>query len=220
MPFLQNMTDVIVVDIAYEADINRLCQTIIQQLPEKSIFIGWSLGGMIATRIAASYPESVAALITLATNVQFVANPDWQYGMPATAFTQFYQSYQDNAESTRKRFMGLIAQGDECVRKQKRYLASLICSTNAFPHTDGLAGLALLRDISNVDWMQKIICPALHVLGENDHLVPVTLEDKVPVHQRNQYHIIKGAGHLLHHPSDRIAPILSAFLQGIYCGRI
>ena len=65
--------------IAQELPISR--QAIAKHLPEACILCGWSLGGMMATRLAGLYPLKIKALITLAANVSFVADMQWPDAM-------------------------------------------------------------------------------------------------------------------------------------------
>lgn len=214
IPSLQDFTSVIVVDIIYEADIDVVCEKIVAKLPEKNILLGWSLGGMLATRVAAQYPQKVIGLMTLATNMQFVASDRWPEAMDQDTFDIFYQSYQENKSLTLKRFLALIAQGDECVREQKRYIKSLDCATNSFPSNDGLEGLKLLAMFSNHEYLAKITCPTLHIYGENDQLVPLaTVKKQQALAAHHHYQTLPMAGHVLHYPSHRLLPMMTVFFK-------
>lgn len=81
-------------------------------LPSRCLLIGWSLGGMVASKIAARKNIHVTGLITIATNVSYVQSDSWSSAMPVSTFDEFYQSFQTNAQTTLKRFAGLQALGD------------------------------------------------------------------------------------------------------------
>ncbi|MFT6102443.1 MAG: pimeloyl-ACP methyl ester esterase [Granulosicoccus sp.] len=232
IPFLQQWSDVVVIDVVYESDVDVLCEKLSetlyenpdQDLSKPCILMGWSLGGMLATRIAAMYPQSVSGLITLASNAQFVASDDWPTAMAEEVFAGFHQSYKDNAEKALQRFSNLVVQGDLHRREQKRYLQSLLTAKQTAPKipapqvptlqqlTHYLSGLELLRDINNQTALQKINCPALHCFGENDALLPVQAVEKIK--NLNGYHqceVIGQAGHLLHAPPERLELLLNHF---------
>ena len=92
-------------------NLNQIVEYIVEQLPEKCVLGGWSLGGMLATHIAAKYPARIAGLITLGSNVHFTALDDWE-GMPAADYTQFCQRFTQQPEKTWQRFLGLQTRGD------------------------------------------------------------------------------------------------------------
>jgi pimeloyl-ACP methyl ester esterase len=231
IPFLQQWSDVVVIDVVYESDVDVLCEklceklcetpyeNLAQDLSKPCILMGWSLGGMLATRIAAMYPQSVSGLITLASNAQFVASDDWPTAMAEEMFAGFHQAYTDNAEKSLQRFSNLVVQGDLHRREQKRYLQSLITAKQTAQKTPVpqqfshyLSGLDLLRDINNQTALQKINCPALHCFGENDTLLPVQAVEKIKnLNGHHQCEVIAQAGHFLHAPSKRLEFVLNHF---------
>ena len=212
IPTLQNITDVMVMRIAQYTALDTLCDYIVSQLPPRSILCGWSLGGMLAVRIAARFPARIEALITLATNVQFVADSTWRDAMPQDTFLAFQHSFQENPQKTRQRFLSLVTQGDSHAREQKAYLQSL---DESAPHNAQL-GLALLQEINNQSLMPLISCPSLHIHGEHDVLVPVVAAERIRVlAPQHQYHTMAGASHLLHCPTGRLEPWLDDFLRAL-----
>lgn len=232
LPTLQAIGDVILLDVAYTCpkaehgnnnsqSVSAVIDHIVSQLPERSLLIGWSLGGMLAARIAAQFPERVQGVVTLASNVQFVADGHYSAAMAEDTFNNFYQSYQSSPEKTLQQFCGLVAQGDDGMREQRRYLKQQFSDKTAMlnlENLDGLAGLDLLRDMKINDFSAPIQCPSLHILGENDQLVPLEfmksefIQNWLQANASCNVEVIAGAGHLLHHPTDRITPMLERFL--------
>ncbi|HET8708241.1 MAG TPA: alpha/beta fold hydrolase, partial [Pseudomonadales bacterium] len=54
--------------------LDYLVEHVLKVAPERAVWLGWSLGGVVATQIAAQFPMRVEALVTVATNACFVAN--------------------------------------------------------------------------------------------------------------------------------------------------
>lgn len=179
-----------------------------EQLPEKTLLCGWSLGGMLAVRMAARYPQKIIGLVTLAANVRFVANQQWPHGMPAETFATFCDLFAESPEQALKRFVSLEVFGDYQSRAQKQWLQGLAC---AFSKEELLAGLILLAEVDNGDEYSKLSCPAWFCFGEKDSLVPVNAADGLHsiLSSRQQVKILPDAGHVLHYPDSR----LSVFLQ-------
>ena len=62
--------------------------TVIAACPQRSVLVGWSLGGQLALELAARYPQRVEAVVTLCSNPCFIARGDWP-GMSPAAYREF-----------------------------------------------------------------------------------------------------------------------------------
>ena len=51
-----------------------LCQQIMQIMPPRAVYAGWSLGGMLATKIATTFPDRTMGIINLSHQCQFCRN--------------------------------------------------------------------------------------------------------------------------------------------------
>jgi pimeloyl-ACP methyl ester esterase len=215
IPELQISGNVQTVSLEYQhADVDSLCQQIQSVMAPASVLVGWSLGGMLAARVAAHFPEKVSGLVTLAANQQFVADTHWPHAMPANTFSAFYQSMQVDPEQTLKRFLGLIVQGDDKAREQRRYL-------RATQYLDDIIeGLEMLQQCHNRQDYLQIKCPVLQCFGEYDSLVPIEVMDQLQQqYPQHQYHKLDNTGHCLHYPAQSLAPVLSLFIQSLSVGR-
>jgi len=218
-PFLNAHADLIVLDIEYNGkSSDDCCNAIANILPDKSILLGWSLGGMLATRLAAMHPEKVAALISLASNASFVANNDWPNAMEFKTFTGFVNAFVANAQKALTRFALLQVKGDKNSKQQLHYLKN--CLTD---NAELKVGLDYLREINNLDALsRKISCPSLYVFGENDTLVPVSAADdlkKILCSRESKASqsviVIDGAGHVLPYVdgSSSLTNVLNNFFE-------
>lgn len=153
-------------------------------LPPRFIAVGWSLGGNIATRLAALAGERCQALVCLASNPCFVANATWPSAMAAEVFAQFYQGFERSAAPSLKRFLGLQAKGASDERRLMRALrqlqVSLAENADGEAVDDLLEGLRWLRDGDERETLAALDCPQLHILAEADALVPVTVAEALP----------------------------------------
>lgn len=141
------------------------------ELPESCLLVGWSLGGMLACRLAALRPERVSGLITLACNPCFVARPEWPWAMPEATYKQFCQDFAAAPHKTWLRFCALQGQGDE-----QRKSVVLQLKQQAAPEPEQLVtwqnGLHWLLQLDNRSALAQLPVPSLHLLGEQDALVP------------------------------------------------
>ena len=81
-----------------------------ERLPPHTWLGGWSLGGMLASELAALRGERCRGLLTLASNPCFVAGADWPYGMDEATFDAFVAGCRDHPAATLKRFSLLCTQ--------------------------------------------------------------------------------------------------------------
>ena len=207
--------NVILVDIQYgNNDIDQFIDHLSEQLPPQSILCGWSLGGMLATRLAARHPKKINGLITLATNAAFYAREHWAQAMPATTFHTFCKQFNDNNESGLKRFVTLQALGDSQARQQKLWLQQQLNASSGTADTLQ-CGLNWLEQIDNTGLLASLTMPALHLFGENDALVPQQAAAAIQQHCGSQHTtcVLPRKGHLLHYPIEHIAPHITSFLK-------
>jgi len=222
LPYLREYNDVITLDLpsidipfaGTHVDLEAYIDALLAHLPEQGVYIGWSLGGMLATALAARYPSKVTGLITLAANLQFVATPQWPCALASDVFDTFYQSVCQHPRAALKRFYHLQTQGDSCAREQLQWLRSLTPTQPLLDHLE--SGLMLLRSLDNRECLARLTMPGLHLFGEKDTLVPIAAIDVMRAHHpAHHYQCVSDVGHLLHYPHTVVAPIISRFLASI-----
>jgi len=192
-----------------------LAEVLATHLPQESVWIGWSLGGLLTMALARWYPQSVRAVVLVSTSPRFVTAEDWPHAMRPAVLQQFSQQLQKNTLGTLQRFLALQVKGSETARQQLRTLNALFKET-ALPHAKALpAGLHLLQTTDLRSELSHIQCPALLCLGERDTIVPVEVGEACR-HRWPQLQItsIKSAAHVpfLSHP-DIFMPLLQGFLN-------
>lgn len=181
-------------------DLDSFSNRLLAALPERFALLGWSLGGMLATRLAAQQPRRVTALITLATNVRFVADAEWPVAMPRTDFDGFTDGFRAAPELTLKRFAGLLARGDGDERSLLKHLRQLAADSLAQAQPrPWQTGLQWLEQLDNRAAFAALTQPGLHLLADGDALVPVDLVQPLRALNRVQrVEVITGSAHALH----------------------
>jgi pimeloyl-[acyl-carrier protein] methyl ester esterase len=193
------------------ADLNEWLDELDATLPEYSWLGGWSLGGMLATELAARRGERCRGLISLASNGCFVARTDWPQAMPGATFAAFLAECEANPASALKRFSLLCAQGAADPRGLARLLAA------GAPHgsvAELLAGLQLLERMDIRAALQVYRGPQLHLLAGADALVPASAADALLALVPDvEIGLIERASHalVLERPHE-VAAALAAFM--------
>ncbi|RIJ11056.1 alpha/beta fold hydrolase [Pseudomonas sp. 91RF] len=138
-------------------------------IPQDVWLGGWSLGGMLASELAARRGEHCCGLLTLASNPSFVAHEQWPSAMPAETFDAFLAGCSADPRQTLKRFSLLCAQGAQDSRGLSRLLLGGAPNTSPVAL---MAGLELLAQIDTRNALQVFRGPQLHLFAGLDGLVP------------------------------------------------
>ncbi len=157
---------------ADEFELADVLAAILAAAPERAVYLGWSLGGQLALELAARSPRRVAAVVTVCSNVRFVADADWP-GMDAGTFAQFQASCMADTPAALRRFDTLQAGGAQRPRQLCRQLQN---QRSGPAGNELLAGLAWLAQLDQRQLVQKLGQPQLHLLAANDGLAPAALE--------------------------------------------
>ncbi|MDZ7751687.1 MAG: alpha/beta fold hydrolase [Gammaproteobacteria bacterium] len=153
-----------------QTDLGEQAGLLLEQLPAGAIWLGWSLGAMVAIAAAAARPQAVAGLGVMAANARFVAAPEWPDGVEPAVFESFARLLHDAPEAARRRFAALLAPA----AGERRALAAALAVEPAW--ADRVHCLARPLDIlAGADLraqLPRIRCPVCWLLAEQDPLVP------------------------------------------------
>lgn len=158
-----------------EYNILNLIDILERNLPKKAVWIGWSLGGLLAMAMAIYKPNAVRALIIVASSPRFVIDENWHCALFPELLQKFNQQLQADTLGTVKRFLFLQVQGSETAKNQLRYLQEFMTYSN-IPDSETLKqGLNFLLYTDLRAELHTISCPALLCLGRYDKIVPINV---------------------------------------------
>jgi pimeloyl-[acyl-carrier protein] methyl ester esterase len=187
------------------------------QAPEQALWLGWSLGGLVALQAALLAPKRVRALILITTTPRFVQAVDWRAAMAEETLAQFQQGLLDDPAGTLDRFLALQVRGSDAARATLRKLRAELAQQPA-PIPGALtAGLDILREDDLRGPLPDIDRPSLWLFGQRDTLIPAGVAERIGLLMPNaQIQIIAGAAHapFLSH-ADVVANEINAFLDRI-----
>jgi pimeloyl-[acyl-carrier protein] methyl ester esterase len=175
-------------------DLHDTAQRLTHLLPP-SIWIGWSLGGLVAMRAAIEYPEALSGLGLISASPRFVVADDWSKGVALEVFAQFGADLAQDYRGTLERFLALEVHGDEhamvCLRELRARLFE-----RGEPATVALnQGLEVLEKTDLRDRLSRIACPNLWIAGSRDRLVPSAAMEWSAQTARGRFHRVARAGH-------------------------
>ena len=123
-----------------------MAEAVLRQAPDKAIWLGWSLGGLVASQIALTHPERVQALVTVASSPCFSARDEWS-GIKPDVLAGFQQQLSEDFQRTVERFLALQTMGTETARQDARALKKTVLAL-PMPEVDVLnGGLEILKTV-------------------------------------------------------------------------
>ncbi|VTQ56698.1 alpha/beta hydrolase fold [Campylobacter jejuni] len=193
--------------------LTEMADIVLEAMPEKASWMGWSLGGLVASQVALSAPERVEKLITVASSPCFGAQENWP-GIRPDVLQGFQHQLSEDFQRTVERFLALQTLGSNSARQDARLLKSIVLG-QPMPSVDVLnGGLEILRQVDLRQAMTTLTLPLLRIYGALDGLVPrkiVPLLDALLPHSRSE--IIDKAAHapFISHP-EKFCELVERFL--------
>lgn len=158
--------------------------------------MGWSLGGLLALRLALDWPERVGALVLVAATPRFVTGPDWPHAVAPEVLDGFRAELEDDHRQTLNRFLALQARGSATAREDTRWLRGQLVDSGE-PDPVGLArGLAWLAGEDLRAALPGLEVPVHLIGGQRDTLVPAAaLAATAAALPDARLSVLTGAGH-------------------------
>ena len=144
---------------------------LVERLP-RAVWIGWSLGGLVALHAALDHADHVRGLVTIAASPCFVASPDWPHGVPLETFTQFDAGLRTDYRATIERFLALEALGSDHAKAELRELRAHVFERGEPVLAALEQGMHLLENTDLRDRLGGLAVPNLWIAGRRDRLVP------------------------------------------------
>ena len=175
----------------------NICQHIEQVIDQPAIYLGWSLGGLVATEMSLRYPEKVLALITVASSPYFVeqAIDKWP-GIKENVLDSFHSQLAKDTAKTISGFLKIQAMGSPHIRQDLKLITQLVMA-HPLPNQKTLSdSLALLSHCDLRLNLSTINKPFLRLYGHNDSLVPkAVIEQITHLVPSSDLHLFSNASH-------------------------
>ena len=191
--------------------IETLTAHLLEIAPRDAIWIGWSLGGLLAQIAATHDPQHIRSLVSVCMSCKYIAAPDWQYGIEAQYFNEMRRQLDDDPTDCINRFINsqiLNSEHKAATLNALEALCAIPCDLEELK-----AGLDLLKTIDLREHLQTWPGRALFIGGEYDVVCPqLALEQSAKLCHNGSYISLSNAGHapLLSHP-QHLAQIIETF---------
>ncbi|MEA5445721.1 pimeloyl-ACP methyl ester esterase BioH [Gammaproteobacteria bacterium AB-CW1] len=171
-------------------------EAVLAVAPDRATWLGWSLGGMVATRAALDAPDRVERLIAVATTPRFVTANDWPHAMAPNTLAQFADELRNDFRATVQQFLALQTQGDPEARRLLRALRKDVFRHGEPHHRVLEHGLDLLGDVDLRAELAHLTMPVRVISGRLDRLTHPeagrAMAESIP---RADYHCLPRTAH-------------------------
>ena len=148
-----------------------MTEIVLAAAPSQARWLGWSLGGLVASRAALMQPQRVKGLITVASSPCFAARDEWP-GIRPDVLSGFQHQLSPDFQRTVERFLALQTLGTESARQDARQLKAVVLNQPT-PSVEVLnGGLEILRTADLRAPLAALELPLLRIYGYLDGLVP------------------------------------------------
>jgi pimeloyl-[acyl-carrier protein] methyl ester esterase len=154
-------------------DLDTVADTVADCVPAGALVGGWSLGGLVAMRLATRHPGLAARLAFMSATPCFVQRADWPHAMGRRTVEAFARDLHAEPARTIRTFVNLNALGGPQARERMRELAALLAERGTPSGASLESGLAVLQESDLRDEVPRIGRPATVIHGGRDALTPV-----------------------------------------------
>lgn len=153
-------------------DLDALVDLVEPLCPENSLILGWSLGGMVATRMATRFSHKVAAMCLVASSPCFVEQSDWRAVKP-DVLDGFSQSLLEDSQKTIERFLAIQTIGSPSAKQDIKWLKQSLQDYPPAAESALIGGLTLLQQLDLRQELKQLSLPITGIYGQLDALVPI-----------------------------------------------
>lgn len=195
--------------------LHALADEVAQVIPGVSDVLGWSLGGLIAQRIALNQPDRIRRLILVGSTPCFVNNADWDAGINSSNFESFAEAVNSDYKATILQFLTLQCMKSDDARSTLKQLRASFDTRPTPTQATLQRALQILLETDLRDEVSSIRKPTLLIHGDRDTLAPVQAAHWMMQQLPNGFlRVMSGSAHapFLSH-SEQFVTTLNQFLE-------
>ena len=194
----------------------RACVAAIAEATPPALWLGWSMGGLIALSAALDKPKQVLGLAMLCATPKFVRDASWPHGNDEALIRQLAGDLETDYHATLERFLALEAMGSADARAELRQLRHLAFARGEPDRRVLLEGIRLLHDADRRAALPDLTVPSVWIAGRRDRLVPPEAMRWSSARCNGQFSVIDHAGHApFFGHADAVVSALSPLLDKV-----
>ena len=176
-----------------ELTLERVACNLSYLIPDDTIVIGWSFGGLVGILLAAKFPKKVKKLVLLSSSPRFIQRGEWS-GISLAEANKFISLAKRSFADLFNYFLALVNYPNRTVYYKRLLIKN---SLNFFEHHDVLLKYLKILFGSDVrEAYKRIKIPLFHVFGEQDPIIQLNPEALYDLNPQAVIHVIPESGHL------------------------
>ncbi|SEK87916.1 alpha/beta fold hydrolase [Halomonas daqiaonensis] len=169
--------------LADPASLAELGDAMSDELTPDAVWVGWSLGGLLAAALLDHLPAP-RALVLLGMGKRFCH----EEGISTVELAAFCRAFARDSNATLTHFWRWQLRGEPDPRAAHRQLHGLLGDNRGVDNATLAAGLTQLAGLDNGNRLARSPCPVWRIAGEQDPLL-------APTQRANADHRLSNAGH-------------------------
>src|SRR5438445_4989822 len=139
--------------------------------PPHALWVGWSMGGLVALHAALDHPRSVRGLVEIANSPRFVAAADWPHAMAPKVLEGFEAGLERDYRATVEGFLALELIGSPQPQSMLRDLKTRVFERGEPPLRALVDGLRVLETSDLRARLTELAMPNLWIAGRLDRMI-------------------------------------------------
>ena len=193
-----------------------VCATALAAVLPRALWIGWSLGGLVALHAALAHADKVRGLVEISSSPRFVLGRDWPHGVARSVFAEFDAGLRRDYRGTIERFLALETLGSEHAQSELRELKTHVFERGEPAQSVLEQGLQVLDSVDLRARLADVRMPSLWLGGRRDRLVPAVAMRWAAQHCKQGRFVEFPSGHapFIGHAAQ-VADAINEFSAGI-----
>ena len=155
--------------------LEAVAEQLLPEIPENSLLVGWSLGGLVALQIAKNGTAKSQSLSACSEFSMFCGHNRNGRAWRLLYWRNLLMRLQNDVAKTIERFLAIQTMGSDSARQDIKRLKDAVMSLPA-PQNIALAGgLTILASADLRQDLAALTCPVSGCYGRLDSLVPVAM---------------------------------------------
>lgn len=204
--------------------LHAVAEKLAEIIPAKADICGWSLGGLVAMRLALLQPELLRRLVLVGATPCFTnkrassKHGAWAHGVDAQVFQQFAAQVGQDYQATLIKFLTLQCMGADNARSTIKQLRESFAGRPVPTMGSLQKALRILLENDLREDIENLHKPALLIHGDRDSLAPVQAAHWLAQHLPfGRLRVIAGASHapFLSHPQPFTEALIEFLEPGV-----
>ena len=183
-------------DLSSYSNLDAMAHRVNDLILPRSSLIGWSLGWLVAARLAELYPHRIDKLIAIASTPYFLSDKNWP-GISAEIFSSFTVDFSVDPKSALQKFA--LLQINKLANQRVAYykISSYLTKINYNKIEVLNSGLKILQTTDLRLSLKRLKLPMQFIFSNDDKLIPIKAAEYIAaLAPQATINIVEDAGHI------------------------